>query len=289
MAKKKEPEKENHERWLVTYADLMNLLLILFIILFASSQLDKSKAEKVAESVRAGFGGYVQDGGSGAADGTGTGLYGSTDEPSDVSPIPGESQASNGNSLYWSQESAAYKKFYDDVVKLIEENGLQTMVDVSLDDRGVVISFRDYALYSSGQADLGIKSLYLIDSIGALLKTLNFSFILVEGHTDSDPIHTSRYIDNMDLSTQRAANVWRELVKCGLPAVKMASIGYGENRPIAPNNTPENKSKNRRVVVTILRSDITSSEEIISGAAETEETHETQETQETHETHETHE
>lgn len=282
MAKKKAPEKENHERWLVTYADLMNLLLILFIILFASSQLDKSKAEKVAQSVRAGFG-YSEDGGTGATDGTGTGVYGSTDEQSDVSPSPGEIQISKGNSLYWTQEAAAYKKFYDDVVKLIEENGLQTMVNVSLDDRGVVISFRDYALYSSGQADLSSKSLNLIDSIGSLLKTINFSFILVEGHTDTDPIHTSQYIDNMDLSTQRAANVWRELVKCGLPAEKMASIGYGENRPIAPNNSLENKSKNRRVVVTILRSDITSSDQIISGAAGTNETHETVETHETHE------
>lgn len=278
MAKKKAPEKENSERWLVTYADLMNLLLILFIILFASSQLDKEKAEHVAQSVRAGFGGYVENGGTGATDGTGSGIYGSTDEPSDVSPSADEILNADGNSLYWSQEADAYKNFYDDVVKLIEENGLQTMVNVSLDDRGVVISFRDYALYTSGQADLGSKSLYLIDSIGSLLKSLKFSFILVEGHTDTDPIHTSQYIDNMDLSTQRAANVWRELVKCGLPANKMASIGYGENRPISPNDTPENKSKNRRVVVTILRSDITSSDQIISGAAVTNEIEENNKT-----------
>ena len=80
-----------------------------------------------------------------------------------------------------------------------------------------------------------------------------YSFILVEGHTDSDPISTAQYADNMALSSARAGNVWRELVRCGLPPEEMASIGYGEYRPIAPNDSAANKSKNRRVVITILK------------------------------------
>jgi chemotaxis protein MotB len=247
----------------------MNLLLILFIILYAMSQVDKAKAEAVAESIRAGFG-YVEDGGTGESAGEGTGLYGADftvneDGTVTAAPASGDPSASSdpnaatsGDNTYWSPEAVAFKKFYDDVVKLIEDNNLQTMVDVKIDDRGVVISFKDNVLFESGQANLDADSLSLIDQIGTMLTNLSFSFLLVEGHTDTDPIHTTQYIDNMDLSTQRASNVWRELVGCGLPADKMASI-----------DSRENKAKNRRVVITILRSEVNATNELIVGAGAT--------------------
>ena len=85
----------------------------------------------------------------------------------------------------------------------------------------------------------------------------------MEGHTDTDPIKTARYADNMDLSTQRAANVWRRLVAKGIDPKKSAAIGYGEYRPVAPNDTPENKAKNRRVVVTVLRAELIASDQFV--------------------------
>lgn len=277
MAKKpKAPEKDNAERWLVTYADLMNLLLILFIILYAMSNVDKQKAEAVASSIRQGFG-YIQNGGTGESEGEGTGLYGydfttpeGGDAPGDGSAGDGSADASSetsGDELYWAQQTQAFQNFYDDVVKLLEDSHLENMVDVSLDDRGVVISFKDNVLFRSGQADLGATSLSLLDNIAGMLKDLDFTYLLVEGHTDTDPIHTSQYKDNMDLSNERAANVWRELVECGLPAENMAAIGYGETRPVKDNDTPENKAQNRRVVIVILRSEISSDEQIVAGAA----------------------
>ncbi|UOO37217.1 OmpA family protein [Oscillospiraceae bacterium CM] len=235
------PKKDNSERWLVTYADLMNLLLILFIILFAASQIDKAKAAKVAQSVRSGFG-YQESG-------------------ADASASDGSAASSPGSDQYWSPEGIAYQQFYEDVIKLIQENNLTDMVDVTMDDRGVVISFKDNVLYPSGQANLSAKSLALIDNIGSLLNHLTYSFILVEGHTDTDPIHTAEYIDNMDLSTQRATNVWRELIKMGISPTNTAAIGYGEYRPIAPNDTAANKAKNRRVVITILRKEVAASDQ----------------------------
>jgi chemotaxis protein MotB len=263
MAKKpKAPEKDNSERWLLTYSDLMNLLLILFIIFYAISQIDKEKAEKLAEGMSKAFGGYVEDGGTGESEGEGTGLYGDS-----MDPEASASADASGNSedTYWTQQQEqAFSNFYDEVVQLLKNNNLQDMVDVKLNDSDVVISFKDNVLFASGQADLGVSSMNLIDSIGKLLTTLNFSFILVEGHTDTDPVNaSSKYIDNMDLSSHRAGNVWRELVKMGLPAEKMASIGYGETRPVKENDTPENKAKNRRVVITIMR-DITSAGELIT-------------------------
>lgn len=269
MAKNTKPiiEKDNSERWLLTYADLMNLLLILFIIFYAMSVVDKEKAEAVADSIRQGFG-YVENGGTGESAGEGTGLYNLTmDNGTSADGAADASAGTSGDELYWAQQTQAFQKFYDDVVKLLQNNHLDNMVDVSLDDRGVVISFKDKALFQSGQADLGAASLSLIDSIGTMLLDLSYTYILVEGHTDTDPIHTSRYKDNMDLSTQRASNVWRELVECGLSADNMASIGYGEYRPTAPNDTPENKAMNRRVVIAILRSEITSNDQLVAGAA----------------------
>ncbi|SHI16543.1 chemotaxis protein MotB [Sporobacter termitidis DSM 10068] len=272
MARKpKEPEKDNTERWLLTYSDLMNLLLILFIIFYSISQVDKAKAEKVAADIRSGFG-YVENGGTGAQDGEGSGLYGAdfTPDGTDTSPAGNLSDINTGDgtSTYWTQQQwNAFKNLYNEVIQLLRQNNLEDMVDVTLDDTGVVISFKDNVLFKSGSADLGPNSVSLIDSIGSLLKDLDFSYILVEGHTDTDPIHTSRYADNMDLSTQRAGNVWRELVKIGLPPTKMASIGYGEYRPVAANDTVENKAKNRRVVITIMHNQITGPDQIVTGSA----------------------
>lgn len=268
MSKKpKAPEKENSERWLVTYADLMNLLLILFIILFASSQLDKNKAEKVAKGVREGFG-YIENGGTGAGDGSGTGLYGN----SWVGVSPSESAGPDTPHYYHpdsvedSQEKA-FQKLYGEVVQLVQKSNLQNMVDVTLNTTGVVISFKDNALFPSGSAELNGESVKLIDNIGNLLKGIDYSYILVEGHTDTDPIHTAQYKDNMDLSTQRAANVWRELVNMGIQPSKMASIGYGEYKPVVSNDSHENKARNRRVVVTIMNSQGASSSDIITNAS----------------------
>ncbi len=252
MARKKKEEKENSERWLLTYSDLMNLLLILFIILYASSKLDAQKAQAVTQSINAGFStiegtaatkaAASAAGGGSAADGAAAG---------GVTNVAVDTTVTSGSDMYW--ETDEYVKFYNEIKKLLQQNNLLDKVDTTLDDTGVIISFKDSALFPTGSAVINNDAISVIDKISALLENLDFSFILVEGHTDSDPISTSQYVDNMALSSARAGNVWRELVKCGLPPENMASIGYGEYRPVAPNDSAANKSKNRRVVITILK------------------------------------
>lgn len=234
--RKPKVEKDTSERWTVTYSDLMNLLLIVFIILYSSSKLDAQKAQQVSQSLNQGFS-TMQ--GTAAAAGQGKGGIGK-----------GGTDAT-GSDLYW--EADQYGEFYTEITQLLQQDNLQDKVDTTLDDTGVIISFKDNVLFAQGSATINNDGVGIIDQIGTLLTKLDFSFILVEGHTDSDPISTARFTDNMDLSSARAGNVWRELVKCGLQPSEMASIGYGEYRPVAPNDTPENKSKNRRVVVTILK------------------------------------
>lgn len=242
MAKKK-VEKDNSERWLLTYSDLMNLLLILFIILYVSSKADTAKFQQVAASLREGFNSSVE---MPPSDTNGQ-------NPSDTSG--GEPPAADPNAPVTEAEQiqAEYDQFYAELISLFQQNGIADKVSVALNERGVVITFRDNALFNSASAEIHAYTQDIILKIGGLLSQLHYSFVLVEGHADTVPIHNEKYKDNMDLSTQRAVNVWRLLVSCGLPPQKMACTGYGEYRPIAANDTDANKAANRRVVVSIFK------------------------------------
>lgn len=235
-------EKDTSERWLLTYSDLMNLLLILFIILYCSSQIDAKKAAAVAESLNEGFS-TIEGAASASANKSGN-----------------ESGDTSGVDVYWDE----YSEFYKEINDLLKQGNLQNKVDTTLDDTGIIISFKDNALFPTGSATLGTEASSIITQIGTLLVKLDYSFILVEGHTDTDPISTARFADNMDLSSARAGNVWRALVSCGLKPECMASIGYGEYRPVAPNDTAENKAKNRRVVISILKQPFTASTDLVA-------------------------
>jgi|GEM_PF-1316630 len=246
MAKQK-VEKDTSERWTVTYSDLMNLLLILFIILYCSSQLDAEKAQQMSESLSTGFS---------TMEGTAAAGYGAS---STASPVTDD----QSTDAYWVSDE--YDEFYKEIVLLINERNLQDKVDAKLDDTGVIISFKDNMLFETGSSSLNDNAKNLIDQIGSMLGNLDYSFILIEGHTDSDPIFGGgKFIDNMDLSSSRAGNVWRELVKCGLPPENMASIGYGEYRPVAKNDTAENKTKNRRVVISILKQPFAATTDLVA-------------------------
>ena len=236
-----EPEKDRSERWSVTYSDLMNLLLILFIILYMASKADAAKAAQVAKSIREGFNGgrdvIVSQLMSGPAAASG---LGSSDQSP---PIQG----------YWSAEDKEYEQFYNELINLLKSRNLLDRVVVTADDRGIVISLRDNVLFQSGSAELSNDAVSLITSIGNLLSNVEYTQILIEGHTDSDPIVSAPYKDNRDLSSERANNVVRVFLGCGIQSDKIAGIGYGDSKPVAPNDNAADKAKNRRVVITIMR------------------------------------
>lgn len=275
MAKKKKVEKDTSERWLLTYSDLMNLLLILFIILYTASKQDSAQFQQVAQSLREGFSSASsvsiidRNGGPSASDTTETTNTDITAAEVIDGLTPNNTSETQDNSAAEEQE-VKYNEFRDQLTQLLAANNLQDVVTVNYEEKGVAISFADNVLFEKSSAALSSSAQDIINKIGGLLMQLPYSYILVEGHADSDPIHNETYIDNMDLSTQRASNVWRMLVASGLPANKMASVGYGEYRPVAPNDTVENKAKNRRVVITILKQELstngndTLSNEIVS-------------------------
>ena len=235
---KRPPEKDNSERWLLPYSDLMNLLLILFIILYAMSKTDVQKATQVAEAIRKGFN---------ASQSTSAAQSPSSQKTTSTSVKTGAASSGTSSAEDWSD-------LYDQVSKLVSQAGLQKNVDLTSTTKGLVITLKDNTLYAPGSAVMNMPGQSLVLKIGDALKQVKYALIIVEGHTDSDPIHNAQFSDNIALSSARADNVERALIGRGLSASKIAAMGRADTVPVAPNTTAANKAKNRRVVITIYKS-----------------------------------
>lgn len=239
MAQKAKVEKDTSERWLLTYADLMNLLLILFILLYTMANVDVAKYQQVAASLRAAFGDSVsmQVVGDGGAAPSMVNLESTAPSP----VIPAELEQQQAEALQ------------ENISEIVKKEGLSGQVEVTVQERGVVVSIEEKVLFKSGSADIEPDSVPTIESIGRVLLAVSGKHIKIEGHTDNVPISSARFPDNQELSTARANSVWRILVKnVGLNPDIMSTVGYGEFRPKVPNTTAENKAQNRRVDIAIL-------------------------------------
>lgn len=240
MPKKPKVEKDTAERWLLTYADLMNLLLIFFIVLYAMSQVDVAKFNQLAQSLNVALGNsslseYIDNTAAG-----GKSLIALPADSSSVVPSQLEDQ-----------QIDELKKQVDQV---IEKKGLKGEIDVAVQERGVVISINAQLLFKSGSAEIEATSKPTIGEIGDILLQVPGKQIKIEGHTDNDPINSPQFPSNWDLSSARSTNILRLLVdKTHVDPKAISSVGYGEFRPLVPNTTEENKAKNRRVDIVILR------------------------------------
>lgn len=244
MAGQKKPKvlKDNSERWLLTYSDLMNLLLILFIILYSMANVDAAKYEQVSQSLRSAMGDNI----------SAKSIIGDSGSGNSIIQLDANAQSNVVPSQLEDQQMEAVK---DTVNNIVDKQGLKGDVDVTMQERGVVISIKEKVLFKSGSADIDPGSQQTIERIGKVLLALKGKQIRVEGHTDSDPIlRSSKFPDNQELSTARANSVWRILVnKCGISPKMISATGYGEYRPRVKNDTPEHKAQNRRVDIAVLR------------------------------------
>lgn len=244
-------EKDNNERYLLTYGDLMNLLLIFFIILYSMSQVDAQKFEQLSSSFQSAFGDYpkgniINQGGGGAN------ILPSMNPSGSPAPTPAPS-AGSGNGL--TAEERGTQEVKQKVEQLITQQNLQGNLEVELQERGVVISITANLLFASGSAEIEKDSLPVLDKIGNILLAVPGNNIRIEGHTDNDPIKTSLYPSNWELSSARATNVLRRLVdNAGIKPNVISSVGYGEYRPKVPNVNDANKAVNRRVDIVIIKS-----------------------------------
>lgn len=232
MARRRRPEESSggSPGWLTTYSDLVTLLLCFFILLFSFSSVDAEKFRSIMASFQ---------GGSGVLEG-GTSL--------DI-PI-------NTIEDYVDIE-ADLKSLIENLDEYAETLGLGERLEIKPEERGVVIRFMDNVLFDSGSAEIKPESLEILKSVAEMLNREEFSKrqIKVEGHTDSDPIlRSAKFPTNWELSSARATNVLRYLVEVeNIEGNRISSSGYSYYRPILPNDTPENKAKNRRVDIVILK------------------------------------
>lgn len=241
--KKHEEEPENHERWLLSYADFITLLMIFFIIMYSMSEMDKSKYNELASafSVEMGGGGTgILKGGNGTTD----------TETSVADKVVTEEQK---------QEEVK-----ESIDAYIDTSELNDSVTTSIEERGLVLSFNDALFFDSGNAEIKVDQIEKFADIGELLNqpALKDSFIRVEGYTDSVPVSNPQYKSNWDLSALRASNVAQIIIKdSGIDPKCVSVVGYGEYRPKADNQTKEGRLENRRVDILILNSEYNDTEQ----------------------------
>lgn len=239
MAKVK-VEKDTSERWLLTYADLMNLLVIFFIILYSMSQVDQAKFTQLAESLRMSLG--ISSGESMLQGGT--------------SPSIINLETTAPASFLAEVEKRQMEEFKEQVENMVKDSNLNGKITVSLEERGVKISINSKFLFPSGSAQIVPDSKPTVEEIGNMLKGFPDNRIRVEGHTDNDPVNTPQFPSNWELSSARSTNIVRTLVeKCNIDPKSISAVGYGEFQPVAPNTNEANKSKNRRVDIVLLKKD----------------------------------
>jgi len=223
-------------RWLLTYSDMITLLMAFFIMLYSMSILNLNRFRQVAVSIRSGFGGLVQ--GQGRSPLAASGQF--SIKPS---PIAGDTVG-----VPWQAVS--------ELQQVVSKSRLEKVVKLRQDERGFVVSLvTDKALFAKGQADLSSGSKKILDAIAGLLKKVP-NQVRVEGHTCNLPVASERYPSNWELSTARATNVVRYFIEeKGIPADRLSVAGYADSKPLVPNTSESNRALNRRVDVVVLRSD----------------------------------
>lgn len=235
------------ERWVLPYADFVTVLLCFFIVMFSLSSVDAYKFAALARSLHQALGGR----GSVLIDAPDASL-------SPQQPFPIElDELMNGD---YTSFLAQMVPVQQQVQELINEAGLTASVEMTSEERGLVISVQDTVLFAVGSADLTAGARELMDKLGLiLLQTANY--IRIEGHTDNVPINTLRFPSNWELSAARSTSVVQYLIaRHNFPPGRLSATGYGEYRPKDTNETPEGRQKNRRVDFVVLSSTYEKSE-----------------------------
>jgi chemotaxis protein MotB len=236
--KKHDEPHENHERWLLSYADFITLLMIFFIIMYSMSNLDKEKYQQVASGLQKAMGG-----------GGGANIIGIEGK------VPIDESIPVNTNIVDATEEEKLEHVKEVVDKYLEDSGLSGSVATTVEERGLVLSFKDSLFFDSGKADIKTEQTKKLVEIGKILNQpiINGSFIRIEGHTDNRPISTYLYKSNWDLSVIRASNVSQLLInQSGIKPERVSAAGYGEFRPKADNNSEVGRASNRRVDILIM-------------------------------------
>ena len=256
MKRHKPSSHENHERWLVSYADFITLLFAFFVVMFAATQ--KNEAKQVSASVRD----ALDHGQLSAVLNTALGRGKHEAAKTPVIPDPGPAHETAPAPEEPDKHPADLTKSLAKLQEVLAEELKSGKVQLRLDARGLTISLREAGFFESADATVEPASIPAIGKIAAVVRDLPNS-VRLEGHTDAQPIHTIRFHSNWDLSTARAIAMLELLRdRFGIPTGSMAVAGYAENAPADTNETEEGRAHNRRVDVVILSAEGMKSEPI---------------------------
>jgi chemotaxis protein MotB len=248
VRKKKPPAHENSERWLLSYSDFITLLFAFFVVMFASSQADKGKAQAVSDSVKKALeGGKVTAmvasilGGTPGTQGKGNAMI---KGPGGVHSKPTVTE----NPKFMVELMPSLLFLTTELHEEIESGKVQ----LTLEARGLVISLKETAFFPSGQDTIALAGYGSIGKIAAQIKRVT-NPVRLEGHTDSVPIHNSHFRSNWELSVARGIAMLTLMTQRFEVSEKQLSVaGYADNMPVSPNETEEGRTRNRRVDVVIL-------------------------------------
>ncbi len=245
MAKKKEePGKKGLDEWMGTYGDMMTLLLCFFVLLFAMSTIDAAKFEQIAASFSSANRITITDSASTSIlDALGNGIV-------EMPMVQGDAQEENEELEKATEELV---KMASDFKTYFAENNLQDKVEVEQNEQYITLNFKDGILFDSGKADLKTEALGALEIVANELAKYPENDVKIEGHADNMPINTPRFPNNWYLSAARAISVAMYFTDTkGFSPERISAEGFGEYRPKVPNDTPANRSTNRRVEIKIL-------------------------------------
>lgn len=267
MARKKEPEKHaNHERWLVSYGDFITLLFAVFVTLYAMSQTDKKKVEEVMQSLRESFGysTMAAAGQKGVLDAKDLRQIPSIKPEMAVIPMNRQMPPAgprHGGMEKGKAKGQAQEKDFKEIQSAIEayliKHGAHNKVSIGITSRGLVVSLKEAGFFDSGSATIKASGYQILNTIIEAM-TQYSNPLRIEGHTDNVPISSSQFPSNWELSTSRATNVLRYILKNhDVDPATISATGYGEFRPTSENGTSEGRARNRRVDIVLLSEEST--------------------------------
>ncbi len=246
MAKKKhEAEKENSERWLLTYADMITLLMLFFIVLYSMSNVNTEKVKTLSKALQSVF------------EGGNLGIF----DSSGAIPVKGfenfPGKAPLGSQYPYSTKSKPQSQTLKQVNEVFKPEVNAKYLRTTLDERGLIITLTSDIFFEVGSARLKQEMLPVLKKVSKILNEVP-NFVRIEGHTDNRKVsalgNVEIYENNWDLSAARSVNVVKFLIEdAGVEPKKLSAVAFGEYRPIDDNNTPEGRAFNRRVDIVILK------------------------------------
>jgi len=243
--RRREEEHENHERWLVSYADFITLLFAFFVVMYAISSVNDGKYKVLSSSLNNAFKNMPNAPGGAPV----SVIQGAPILP--VKPIAKpEKAAEQKKAEQRAEQRSKMKNVASEIMDALQPLIAQGKVKLLETSRGVTIEINDSILFAPGQASLQPASINAMRAIASVLAGSDFP-ITIEGHTDNIPIATVQFPSNWELSAVRATSVLRLFNDGGVGAERLTAIGYGETRPVETNTTAEGRARNRRVSILI--------------------------------------